>query len=153
MRIKINIAYKIGEDNYGVESLWTIKSGNFYKLDNIPFFVYNLAYGDIVAIEEDNEEKWFDELIESSENSLVQLELEKDSDDSAYKKEVGERFEALGCDWEGMKNSNRIGVNIPKEIDYLEIKKELENGLIAGAWDYKEACLSDTHQSHIEKTE
>ena len=50
---KILLTYKNGEGDIKVESVWAIKQGGNYKVVNIPFFVPNISWGDIVSVEMD----------------------------------------------------------------------------------------------------
>lgn len=50
-----------------------------------------------------------------------------------------------GCSWEGAHVDRYISIDVPKSVDYLPIKRLLDEGVRAGEWDYKEACLSDSH--------
>lgn len=55
IRDKIYFRLKVDEDGYPpytTESLWGIKLKNgFYQIDNIPFYVYGIALGDIVEVD------------------------------------------------------------------------------------------------------
>ena len=142
-RVKIRLVYPSLEDpnEYEVESVWTKKVGNTFEIDNIPFFAKNIALGDVVSCEWDDDDMsyYFDELIEVSGNSTVRL-LPVSSD---YIKEIGISLEKLGCSWESIENGNLIAVNIPRNVDYEIIRNFIiENKLIS---DYQEACLGHIH--------
>lgn len=122
---------------YKIESVWATQNGEHYRIDNIPFFAKNIAYGDIVSVEEDDGELYFDGLITPSGHSVVRLVI---TDEQEVDK-VGQELIALGCDWEGSHIKNLISVDIPKEIDYNKIKQFLDKGRQQDKWDYQEACL------------
>ncbi|MBK6840597.1 MAG: DUF4265 domain-containing protein [Bacteroidetes bacterium] len=99
------------EGTYKIESVWATKVGENYKIVNIPFFAKNLALGDIVSVEKDNGDLYFDTLIEPSGNSVVRLMIFDENNVES----VGADLVKLGCGWEGSHIKNLITVNIPKE--------------------------------------
>ena len=141
---KIFFVYK-DEGEYKTESLWSTKKGEFYQIDNIPFFINNIAYEDIVSVEINEKELYFDRLIKESGNSTIQLVILNE----ATQVEVGKKFEVLGCSWEGSHLKNYIAINIPKEVRFNKIKTKLSKGLNTNLWDYKEACISNHHKKEL----
>ena len=126
-------------EEYGVEGLWASKKGDYFKIDNIPFYVKNIAFGDVIKaeVDEDDNAIYFEELIYPSGNSVVRI-IPTDKLDT---NKIGRELENLGCDWEGLKSDNLMAVNVPKNISYQKIKKYLEKGRSEGLFDYEEACL------------
>jgi uncharacterized protein YpuA (DUF1002 family) len=136
--VKILLTYTDDENNYQIESVWAIPTGNYYKIDNIPLFASNIALGDIVSVEKEGEELHFKKLIKRSGNSVIQMIIFKEKNTQ----KVGKDFENLGCNLEGSHIKNLIAIDIPKNIDYKKIKKDLDNGVKHKLWSYKEACLA-----------
>ena len=122
---------------FKIESLWSEKIGDLYRIDNIPFFVKNIAVDDIVKVEYDNEEKslYFDEFVESSGNSVVRIV----PFDKSTSEKIGKELLNLGCDWESLENDNLIAVHIPKTVPYEQIKNYLDES--SEKIDYQESCL------------
>lgn len=141
---KVLFVYQEDEE-YKTESLWAIKKGDFYEMDNIPFFINNIAYGDLVSVEIDDNELYFDSLIKESGNSTIQLVIFTDLNQN----EIGLKFEKMNCSWEGSHLPNYISINIPKNENYVNIKSFLDEGLDKGLWDYKEACISSNHKELV----
>lgn len=142
MRKKVVLTYKDLEGNFAEETIWVFKVGeNSYRVDNIPFFAPNIAFYDIISIEEDNGVLYFNELLEESGNSTVQIVFFDEGLGQIKIKELGD----LGCGWEGMKGLPIYAVEIPREIDYNVIKTWLSAEFSKGVLDYKEACLSQKH--------
>jgi len=133
------------EDEYKIETLWAIKRGDNYEIDNIPFYISNIALGDIISVEVDEGELYFDDFIKESGNSTIQLV----TFENIEQLEIGKEFEKLDCKWEGSDLSNYISINIPKTVNYRKVKNFLEKGFADEKWDYKEACLSESHKSQI----
>jgi hypothetical protein len=122
---------------FKTESVWATKIGDYYRIDNIPFFAKNIAPGDIVAVEEDGDELYFDSLIEASGNSVVRIVLYNEKDILRITKEL----ELMSCNWEGSHLPKLISVEIPKGIPYDKVKEYFEKGSLENVFDYEEACL------------
>lgn len=68
------VTYYDVNDNIAEEKLWIDSlEDNKYQVKNVPFFAPNIAYNDIIAVEEENGNLYFEEIIETSENSTVQI--------------------------------------------------------------------------------
>lgn len=93
---KVLFTYKDEGGKYLAESLWASKEGTYYRIDNIPFLVSNIALNDLVSVEEDGT-LYFDSLIKASAHSVVQLAIFNENDVL----KIGKEFEARGCSWEG----------------------------------------------------
>lgn len=139
MRKKIVLVYKDIEDNIAEETVWAISlNNNNYKIDNIPFFAPNLAYEDIISIENDNGVLYFDDLIQPSGHSTIQViffDKEKSND-------VIQNLEKFGCKWESMKEQPYYAIDIAPNIDYKTVKDYLNSEYDKGVLDYKESCLA-----------
>jgi glutamate mutase epsilon subunit len=136
--VKVNLVYKDFEGNIQIERVWAEKNGENYRIVNVPFFASNIAYGDIVSVEDDNGMLYFDELIEPSGHSTIQMIVY----DKRNVEEIGKQLVDLGCDWEGSHLEGYISVDVPVMVSYSPVKKYLEDGFLRKKWDYKEACLS-----------
>ncbi|TKG90717.1 DUF4265 domain-containing protein [Puteibacter caeruleilacunae] len=136
MQEKVLLLYEEG-GSYKIESVWATKIGENYRIDNVPFFAKNIALDDIVSVENDNGELYFDSLIEASGNSVIQLVVF----DESKVESVGAELVKLGCGWEGSHIKNLISVNIPKDKSYSDVKNFLEVGEKQKKWEYQEACL------------
>ncbi len=136
MNNKVLLVYA-DNDEYKIESVWATKIGDYYRIDNIPFFAKNIAPGDIIAVEEDEGQFYFDSLVEASGNSVIRIVLYNEKDIARITREL----ELMGCNWEGSHLSRLISVEIPKEIPYNKIKEYLERERLKNVFDYQEACL------------
>ena|SRR5438552_2202881 len=135
---KILLTYKDDEGNYQIESVWATKQGNYYEINNIPFFAPNIALGDVVSAEEDGGVLYFEELIKPSGHSTIQIIFFNEDDVKRVEKDL----EKLGCTWEGSHIKTLIAVDIPKDVPYSTVKEYLDKGEKENRWSYKEACLS-----------
>jgi hypothetical protein len=135
---KILLTYKDDEGNYKIESVWATKEGEFYRINNIPFFATNVALNDIVSVEKDGDALYFDKLIEPSGHNTIQMIIFEENEVM----DIGRELEQFGCTWEGSHIKSLIAIDIPKEISYNLVKQFLERGERDGRWSYKEACLA-----------
>jgi len=143
MNKKVILPYYDLEDDIAEESLNIKDLGNStFQIKNIPFFAPNISYDDIISVEEDDGLLYFDDLILTSENSTVQIVVF----DINYIPNILKSIEDLNCSWEGMNNQTILAVDIPSSINYYYlVKSYLDERLNEKIFDYKEACISNTH--------
>jgi len=135
-KAKILLVYE-DEEGCQVESVWASKSDEYYKIDNIPFFAKNIALGDLVSVENDDGELYFDSLIEASGHSTIQIAFF----DMSKVGDVQRTLEEMGCHWEGSHIESLISVDVPIEVPYASVKEFLETQESLRVLEYREACL------------
>ena len=135
---KIKLVYHDLEGNIATESVWASKEEDYYRIKNVPFFAPNLAYNDLVSVEDDDGELFFDSLINPSGHSTIQIIIPNQND---FEK-ITSDLTKLKCDWEGSHLKEYISVDVPKGIDYSKVKQYLERQHSENKLDYKEACLA-----------
>ncbi|MDR6457737.1 MULTISPECIES: DUF4265 domain-containing protein [Chryseobacterium] len=146
MENKVTVVYYDVNQEIAEEKLWVEKKSDLeYQIKNIPFFAPNLAYDDIISVENDEGELYFEDLIQASEHSTIQIVFFNEE----KIKNVTKAIEEMGCSWEGIDEQKIIAVDIPSSIDYAGIKSFFEKMLAENTLDYKEACLSETHLSTL----
>jgi len=134
-------------DEETVETIWATTidpEKGHYRIDNIPFYVPELACGDIVFAEYDDDEGrlTYRETVEYSGNSTVQVVI---MDHSKNPEEIRKLFEEMGCESEGTGSSYFV-MDIPADLDYYPVKLKLQQLSDAGVLDYAEPSLSAHHQ-------
>jgi hypothetical protein len=137
-RHKVLLTYKDDDGNFQIESVWATMKGNYYEINNIPFFASNIALGDLISVEHDDGALYFDELIEPSGHSAIQIVFF----DEKYMKQAERELEVFGCTWEGSHIKTLIAVDVPKNISYSIVKGYLDKGEKESKWSYKESCLA-----------
>ena len=142
---KITFIYQIEDGKFGEEDVWASSCGVNYKVENIPFFTHNIAYGDVISVEIEGNRLFFLDLIKTSEHSAIQIVFF----DVDAVNQLTSFVENLNCSLEGI-HEKYISVDVPPEVDYIKLKDFLEIGLQKNKWDYKEACLSATHDRLIQ---
>jgi hypothetical protein len=74
MESKVTVVYYDVNQEIAEEKLWIEKKNDLeYQIKNIPFFAPNLAYNDIISVENDEGELYFEDLIRASEHSTIQI--------------------------------------------------------------------------------
>lgn len=142
MKSKITLVYKDLEDNIAEETIWAQPLENgLYQIDNIPFYAPNVSNKDIIAVEDDEGVLYFDDLIEASGHSTLQIIFFDDS----KSKDLLKKLEEMGCKWEGMKEQPYYAVDIPSNVNYQTVKNVLNKESEIGILDYKESCLAENH--------
>lgn len=143
---KVIITYYDVEGKIAEESLWIdILENNEYQIKNIPFFAPNIAYNDIIKVENDDGILYFDEVVKTSEHSTIQVIIFKIEFIDIFIKDI----ESLKCSWEGANNQILIAIDIPNNVHYIKIKSYLDKQFEDNVLDYKESCLSETHSKQI----
>jgi hypothetical protein len=135
---KIRFTFENTEGQSETESLWVFERDAGYEIDNIPFYVKNVAVGDLVSAERDeNGLLWFSKLIKSSGHSTIRIWFAREDDVAT----VREQLRRLGCSSEVSDIRRLVAVDIPPTVEYRGIKMMLDDGEAAGNFDYEEACL------------
>ncbi|CAA7196726.1 DUF4265 domain-containing protein [Chryseobacterium potabilaquae] len=146
MENKVILTYYDVWENVAEETLWIDSLDNKrYQIKNIPFFAPNLAYNDIITVEEDEGSLYFEEIVEPSEHSTIQITFFRNETIEQTIKDI----ESLNCSWEGMHEQQFIAVDIPPVVDYKKVKEYLYQQFDNKILDYKEACLSETHLKNL----
>lgn len=139
--VKMLIHLDQDEDGYPPtteESLWVLPSeGGLFQVDNIPFFAWDLALGDVVAADPEEGAWRFRRVIRRSGHATLRLLLY----DVAEVPIVIERFARLGCLSERSHIPGLIVLDVPPSTPWTEVKRLLVEGEAEERWGYEEACL------------
>jgi hypothetical protein len=137
---KVFFVQEIGKDEFETESLWCIKEGPNFVIDNIPFVAKRISLGDTIKAEYDTDDKvyYFDDFVSVSGNTTVRLYFE----DATHIEQTRERLNTMGCEGEIFLARKILAVNVPRDVDYLPIKAYLDEGENNHLWQYEESCLA-----------
>ena len=127
------------EEQLIVETLWAVPVAEDYRINNIPFYAYGVAWEDIVKADvDDNGDLSFVSLVKPSGNSVVRIR----PDDETATERIVEQLREMGCDAEIFVSNQLIAVHIPVVVEYTKVKTYLEAS--RSILDYEEACLGWT---------
>jgi hypothetical protein len=120
------------------ESLWVLPMGQgLFQVDNIPFFAWDLALGDVVAADPEKGMWRFRKVVRRSGHATLRLIIY----DVAEVSPVIERFARLGCLSERSHIPGLIALDVPPSTPWTEVKQLLTEGEAEDLWGYEEACL------------
>ena len=111
----VKILFKLEQDEDGYppaewESLWAKKLGsNRFLIENIPFFVRGLSYGDVIQANIIDDEYHFSRVFEYGGQSTIRVV----PFDSCDLEEFQVKLKRLGCDIEYIKDYNLVAINMP----------------------------------------
>jgi hypothetical protein len=135
-------------DEQMVETVWADKvdqEKGLYKIDNIPFYIPLIASEDIVFAEFDETEQMltYRETVEYSGRTVIQVVI---MDKRIETNSIREIFYKLGCESEKA-NEGYFSMEIPANLNYEPIKKELDRMENSEIISYAEPTISDKHRT------
>lgn len=141
-KIQLILAYKHAPEDAEIftEKVDAVKVGEYYKLLHAPAFAPNIAYGDIVQVDFEDGEYYFDELIEESGYSVAHIVIWKPE----LKEYIITTLSCLGCLIYSHIADNYLVVSIPPAFPYQPIRAFLFNEKSSENIDFRD-CLSQIH--------
>lgn len=111
---------------------------NLYRLENSPFFAYNVSWQDIIEAKPDEEGiPIFVRVVEKSGNRTIRVILE-----SAESQRILDALIQLGCSYGGA-NPSYLSVNIPIEANFQAVCGYLiQSGV---QWEYADPSYDKLH--------
>ena len=115
-----------------------------YRLCNVPFYAFDVSYGDVVGTVEETGCLVFSSVLRRGGHSTYRLLLKdplRDQFESFWKP-----LAECGCTYE---EGHRplLAVDVPADADIFEVYRRLEAGELAGIWSFEEG-----HCGHQVKT-
>ena len=137
-RFKLRFTFTNADGGNEIETLWAIPRADGYEIDNIPFYAREIALGDVVAAQTDEQGAlWYSELVRPSGHSTLQLWVARQEEVESIRQALRQQ----GCASELSDLPRLIAVDVPPEIPYAKIKRLLDQGEQSGQFQYQEACL------------
>jgi hypothetical protein len=136
------------EDGYppaGSEGLWAIPlGGDMYRIDNTPWFAYDVAAHDVFQAELDEEGRlWASRRLRPSGNCTIRVIPFRDGPVAGSQLAVLDAFVPLGAVGEGYgPGLNIVALTISPNADLTEIKRTLQQGEADGSWAYEEGSIT-----------
>ena len=128
-----------------VETLWATKlSDNTYKLDNSPFYAYNVSWEDIIEAASEGVDSFpvFKRVIKKSGNKTVRIIFDSPLAERNPLDKRMEKLTKLGCTFEGA-NPKYIALNIPPNVELNKVKKILIESKVE--WEHADPSYSQLY--------
>jgi Domain of unknown function (DUF4265) len=139
----VKIAFELeGEgDHREVETIWAVPVAKGYRVDNIPFYVRGVAWGDVVhvTVEEDGQLR-YEGIVDPSGHSTIRLWFSNAADVPNVRKSLRE----IGCGSE-LDLERLVAVDIPADVRYSDVLKFLDEKESVGILEYEEGCTGHEH--------
>jgi len=118
----------------GSERVWSSKVGEGkYKIENTPFYIRGISFGDIVAVSDRDGVLFFDKLLEDSGHRTVRVSMQKEELEQNlinFLREKGADIEAL--------RKGFFAIDIPPNANFGAIMSHLREGEQDNKWAYEE---------------
>jgi hypothetical protein len=146
--VKVRFALEYDADGWppaGSEGLWAADLGDgLVRINNNPWFARNVAAGDVVRTRVDDDGVlWFEERVEWSGNCAIRVVPFAKGALAGSRQAVIDLFAPLGVDGEGIEQFGMVSLNVPPDVDLIQVKGLLVRGASDGWWDYEEGCIGD----------
>jgi hypothetical protein len=122
----------------GIETTWAeLKGPGLYEVANVPYYVYDVSYGDLVSAEASDTERVynFGRVHQRSGHSTYRL-LQREAASRDQFQFGWKGLEALGCRYES--TGRLYAVDVPVAADIYRVYEYLEAGEKKGLWDFEE---------------
>ena len=147
-KIELVLVYRHDPEDKEIfsERVDAVKIGNYYKLVHVPAFAPNIAYGDIVKVEYDEGEYYFDDLVEESGFSVVHVIIWN----AQVKHSVINILTQLHCGVNTNVADDYMVISVPPGAQYAPIRKYLSEQKDQAHIDFGETCLSSIHRIQVD---
>lgn len=127
------------------ESIWaTPLGGGLYQVENTPFFVPGVSYGDIVEVTQRAGTNLASRTQTPSGHSTYRI-IPNEAQSAAQFEHYWQPLGDAGCSYEhGDFGYDLYAVDVPKEVDVKTVFAHLEYGESIGVWEFEEG-----HCGHI----
>jgi hypothetical protein len=139
-RVKVNFKLEQDEDGYppfSWEGLWaeSIDEG-VYRIDNIPFYVKGISFGDAVYAENSSDGLVFTHIVERSKNSTIRVIVYSED----MRAELFDFIIKCNCEYEGGLRKMLLAINVPPDGALPLLMDFLNREHAAERLDYEESA-------------
>jgi hypothetical protein len=142
---EVSLVYK-EDDDYKIEKVDIIKTGEYFQLKGVPAFASGVAYNDIISVEYENGQAFFNELIESSGHSVVHIAILNIENSTLF----FANLISFGVHINYLNNNLYLVIDIPPSTFYKTFRAFLLEEIGLNNISVSEACISDIHFKSIE---
>ncbi|MFL6109609.1 MAG: DUF4265 domain-containing protein [Marmoricola sp.] len=129
----------------GSERVWAFHlGGDRYRIDNVPWFVRDVAVGDVVRAQAPDADSHpvFIEMVEQSDHVTIRLVCFRSGPLEADLARALEPFTALGVYGEGASQYGMLALDIPPTAPLPAVVSTLRAGVEDGSWVYEEGRIT-----------
>ncbi|MGW2557312.1 DUF4265 domain-containing protein [Streptomyces sp. NPDC001635] len=144
---RIRVVYQLQQDQgwppVAEEGVWAVAlSDDLVRIDNTPWFIRDLALGDLVRVVADSASILRPvEKISWAGNCAIRIIPYPESGRFGSLQQVLDLFSPLGVTGEGIAQFGMVALAVPPTADLAAVKGLLSRGSDDGWWDYEEACI------------
>ena len=139
--VQVHVPIVQNESGYppvGEELIWcTLRENGTYLVDNIPFYAPNISLGDEIRVETQNDELWFEELVNPSKNTTIRVFARKKS----FGPSIIPRMQSFGGHTEKMEGVDLVAVSFPPTADLAGALAFLDKESDAGNLAFEESAV------------
>lgn len=126
-----------------LEAMTVLPHGDLFELEDTPFYVQDLAHGDLVEGRYEADELRFVRRIQPSGSSTIRVIVFEE----ARRREVCALIEATGCLIEVADIRTLLAVDVPPDVDWQGLVQVLEQLAEAGVLDWEASAVADQHRA------
>lgn len=144
---RVRVTYRLQQDQgwppVAEERVWAIAlSDSLVRIDNIPWFIGDLALNDLVQVVSDSPGILRPvEKVSWAGNCTIRIIPYPESGKFSSLQDVLDLFSPLGVAGEGIDQFGMVALAVPPTADLAAVKGLLGRGSDVGWWDYEEACI------------
>jgi hypothetical protein len=143
--VVFELAVEDGWPPVGSERVWAHHlGGDRYRIDNPPWFVHDLAVGDVVRAQapDSDSQPVFAEVLERSGHVTIRLICFRRGPLAGDLAQALEPFTALGVYGEGAQQYGMLALDIEPTAPLPAIVSRLRQGVEDGSWEYEEGRIT-----------
>mgnify|MGYP000855952140 FL=1 len=146
--VKVRFALEPDEGGWppvNSEGLWALKvAEHLYKIDNVPWFVRNLAACDVVVARPDQEGVlWFEEKHQWGGHLTLRVVLHGAIDVAESLRLFIDLLKPYGVSVEGIVQYGMAAVDVPPGVPLAALKALLVEGEKDGRWSFEEGLINE----------
>jgi hypothetical protein len=145
---RVKLRYRLTPDPDGwppvaSEDLWAVLvSPDVARVDSIPWFVQNVALGDLIRVSGDQDGLLKPlEKLRWSGNCTIRVVSLLETDANTQLRGVMEELAEFGVSGEVLQQYEMVALNVPASADVSRVKAFLDRGETDGIWSYDEGCI------------
>ncbi len=153
----IKVLFELNEDWHGcsTETLWAEKVGeDQYRLDNTPFYVKGVSFGDIITAKEKQGFLKYESVLKRGGHSTYRIIIDHAKVPINKFQNYWKHFSELACTYEGGpefrskdKNLKIYAIDVHPEVKLDQVYAKLQKGEHEGIWEFEEGHCYEKNEN------